>query len=213
MSRLMTKLTNYLGTQLRLRSAWASTQSDQSLHCPHEDTLGPQLPIKCTAKTLIRLGICPGWSESSLGAQIILMVLSYGGSNLNSVVLSYSKEPKRQTVQTLISEGFSSGWNCPNHVLRFVMVNRSHAEAWSLCFQQRKPVSCREWTSCTEILAPDLKEKLRYFRNKKDIILHYVCPISHDLAFLQVLALWQKIASSSRSLTQPQPFFRLQLKH
>ena len=54
--------------QRRLRSAWGSAQSDQSLRCPHEDTLGPQLPTERTAKTLIRLGGCPGWSESSLGA-------------------------------------------------------------------------------------------------------------------------------------------------
>ena len=33
-----------------------------------------------TAKTLIRLGGCLGWSESSLGAQVILLVLSCGGS-------------------------------------------------------------------------------------------------------------------------------------
>ena len=31
-------------------------------------------------RTLIRLGGCPGWSESSLGAQVILSVLSWGGS-------------------------------------------------------------------------------------------------------------------------------------
>ena len=85
--------------QRRLRSACASAQSDrslrcpheetlgpqlpidQSLHCPHEETLGPQLPTEWTAKILIRLGICPGWSESSLGAQTILLVLSWGGSN------------------------------------------------------------------------------------------------------------------------------------
>ena len=30
--------------------------------------------------TVIRLGECPGWSESSLGAQIILLVLSWGVS-------------------------------------------------------------------------------------------------------------------------------------
>ena len=29
-------------------SAWASAQSDQSLRCPHEETLGPQLPIERT---------------------------------------------------------------------------------------------------------------------------------------------------------------------
>ena len=39
-----------------------------SLRCPHEESSGPYLPIEQTAKTLIRLGGCPGWSESSLGA-------------------------------------------------------------------------------------------------------------------------------------------------
>ena len=33
-----------------------------------------------TAKTLIRLGGHPGWSESSLGTRAILLVLSWGGS-------------------------------------------------------------------------------------------------------------------------------------
>ena len=60
---------NGMCAQRRLRSDWASAQSDQSLRCPHEETLGPWLPTECTAKTLIRLGGCPGWSESSLGAQ------------------------------------------------------------------------------------------------------------------------------------------------
>ena len=65
--------------QWRFRSAWASAQSDQSLLCPHEESLGPKLPIERTAKTLIRLGGCPGWSESSLGAYAILLVCA--GSN------------------------------------------------------------------------------------------------------------------------------------
>ena len=37
------------------------------------------LPIKRTVKTLIRLGGCPGWSESSLAA-VTLLVLSCRGS-------------------------------------------------------------------------------------------------------------------------------------
>ena len=37
--------------QQRLSSAWASAQSNQSIRCPHEETLGPQLPIERTAKT------------------------------------------------------------------------------------------------------------------------------------------------------------------
>ena len=69
LSRDMTKPTKWLCAQRRLRPAWASTQSDQSLRCPHEESLGPYLPVERTAKTLIRLGGCPGWSESSLDAQ------------------------------------------------------------------------------------------------------------------------------------------------
>ena len=67
LSRDMTKPTKCVYAQRRLRSAWASAQSDQSLRCPHEETLGPKLPIERTERTLIRLGGCPGWSESSLG--------------------------------------------------------------------------------------------------------------------------------------------------
>ena len=42
---------NSLCAQWRLRSAKASAQSDQSLRCPYEETLVPQLPTECTAKT------------------------------------------------------------------------------------------------------------------------------------------------------------------
>ena len=52
-----------------------------SLHWQHDEALSPKLLIKHTAKTLIRLGGCPGWSESSLGTQIILLDLSRGISN------------------------------------------------------------------------------------------------------------------------------------
>ena len=41
MSRDMTKPTKWLCAQRRLRSAWASAQSDQSLRCSHEESLGP----------------------------------------------------------------------------------------------------------------------------------------------------------------------------
>ena len=41
MSHDMTKLTKGLCAQRRLRSAWASAQSDQSLRCPHEESLDP----------------------------------------------------------------------------------------------------------------------------------------------------------------------------
>ena len=40
-----------------------------------------------TAKTLIRLGGCPGWAESLLGAHAILLVLAWGAQLLDSCVL------------------------------------------------------------------------------------------------------------------------------
>ena len=52
-----------------------------NLCCLHKETLGTHLSIERTANTLNRLGRCPaGWSESSLGAQIILLGLSWGSS-------------------------------------------------------------------------------------------------------------------------------------
>ena len=39
-------------------------------------------------RRLIRLGGCPGWSESSLGSQIILLVLSWGVSNISVIILN-----------------------------------------------------------------------------------------------------------------------------
>ena len=73
-----------------LRSAWASAQSDQSLRCAFNGYLRTQAFMR-TAKTLIRLGGCPGWSESSLGAHAILLVLSSGGSNQLFTPLFYQQ--------------------------------------------------------------------------------------------------------------------------
>ena len=68
-----------------LRSIWAPAQSDQSFRWPREGSLDHCLPSERTAKTLIRLGWCPGWSDSSLGAQVILLVLSCSGSYMSHV--------------------------------------------------------------------------------------------------------------------------------
>ena len=46
MSHNMTKPTKWGCAQWRLKSAWASTQSDQSLRCLHEESLSPYLPIE-----------------------------------------------------------------------------------------------------------------------------------------------------------------------
>ena len=64
----MTKQTKQVCAQRRLRSARASAQSDQSLRCALNGQLRTETFFMRIAKTLIRLGGCPGWSESSLGA-------------------------------------------------------------------------------------------------------------------------------------------------
>ena len=79
------KTNKMMCAQRILRSTWASAQSDQSFRYLCEESLGPWLPFERAAKTLIRLGWCPGWSESSLGAQVILLVLSCGGSYMSHV--------------------------------------------------------------------------------------------------------------------------------
>ena len=105
-----------MSAQQILRSAWASTQSDQSFRCPHEEALGPYLPQKHTAETLIRLGGCPGWSESLLCTQLILLVLSCCGSfdkadcltnisDLSGLVSSFAR------VSTLEAGGSVWLWN------------------------------------------------------------------------------------------------------
>ena len=67
LSRDMTKPTQWVCAQRRLWSDWADAQSDQSLRCALNGKLRTQTFFVRTAKTLISLGGCPGWSESSLG--------------------------------------------------------------------------------------------------------------------------------------------------
>ena len=52
-----------------------------SLCCPHEETLGPELSAQWSW--------CPGWSESSLSAHVILLVLLCGGSVISWIVNVY----------------------------------------------------------------------------------------------------------------------------
>ena len=66
-----------------------------------------------TAKTLIRLGRCPGWSESSLGGHPILLVLSWGGSNLSWPETWLCSHHGRV-------ERLSMDWSCTAVGLKFV---------------------------------------------------------------------------------------------
>ena len=116
----MTKPTILLCAQQRLRSAWASAQSDQSLRCPHEESLGPYLPIERTEKTLIRLDGCPGWSESLLGAHTILLVLSRGGS---FHCINYKQKHTTHIITNLTEHLHNRHWEesqnhfCNQHIL------------------------------------------------------------------------------------------------
>ena len=77
----MTKPTKWVCAQRILRSAWASAQSDQSLRCPHEETLGTELPIERTAKT-DQTGRMPRLILVFAGRTVILLVLSYRGRSV-----------------------------------------------------------------------------------------------------------------------------------
>ena len=57
-------------TPKRLKSACASTQSDQSTHCPHEEIFHPWLSKMRPVKILIRLCACAVWPESSRSALV-----------------------------------------------------------------------------------------------------------------------------------------------
>ena len=74
----------------------SSEDSDQPGHPPSlirvfaVRSVGSKGPkVSWTVKTLIRLGGCPGWSESSLGAHATLLVLSRGGSCYIGLILAY----------------------------------------------------------------------------------------------------------------------------
>ena len=97
-------LQNDMCTQRRIRSACTSAQSDQSLCCLHVEILGLKLPVEHTAKTLIRLVGCPHWSESSLGAQILLLVLSCDGS----LILTVRFRPKEMHPNNV--DGMAECW-------------------------------------------------------------------------------------------------------
>ena len=75
---------NGMCSKRRLRSAWASAQSDQSSLSAWRKP-GSLATHWVQAKTLMRLGGCPGRPESSLGAHAILLVLSWGGSQYGHI--------------------------------------------------------------------------------------------------------------------------------
>ena len=82
MSRYMTKPTKWLCAQRRLRSAWASAQSDLSLRCPHEESLGGSLATHWAhSEDSVQTGQMPRLIWVFAGRTATLLVLTWGGSN------------------------------------------------------------------------------------------------------------------------------------
>ena len=83
----------HLLSLIRVRPVWSESSliaewiaKDQSfLHADSEDS-----DQTGWMPRLIRLGGYPGWSESSLGAHAILLVLSWGDTDLNNAILTYT---------------------------------------------------------------------------------------------------------------------------
>ena len=111
MSRLVTKPTKWSVRPVKTQiSLGISAQSDQSLRCVLNEWLGTQAFFMRTAKTLIRLGGCPGWSESSLGAQsfcwfcheaaqLLWNVFVGNYRNAHDVLFSMYQELKQQKIK------------------------------------------------------------------------------------------------------------------
>ena len=100
-SLLLRKHSNKWATSWQMICA-PSEDSDQpghppcliSLRCVLNEYLRNQAFFMRTAKTLIRPGKCPGWSKSSLGAHVILLVLLCCSSNIYKVFLTVTSSGK-----------------------------------------------------------------------------------------------------------------------
>ena len=147
MSHLMTKPTK-----------WPSKNSDQPGHPPSlirvfavplKKARIPSYPL-IAERRLIRLGGCPGWAESSLGAHAILLVLSWGGSNHeieNVIVFFFSDnigesiiylwvEKIREFLQEKTS-GAPSG-KCTVKILSFGADGPGHAKTFLMPYANNK---------------------------------------------------------------------------
>ena len=121
---------NDLCAQRRLRSAWASAQSDQSLRCPHEESLDPQLPIEHTAKN-DQTGRMP--SVSWVFAAHIDQFVGFVMRRLKS------QNQKAKYWNNLISLLYSKQWTLLFQQLIL------YSKQWTLLFQQLILYS-KQWT-------------------------------------------------------------------
>ena len=89
MSHLMTKPTKWLCAQRRLRSAWASAQSDQSSLCAQWVAQDPVF-LHANSEDSDQTGLMPRLIWVFPGRTVILLILSWGGSYQNDERVIYS---------------------------------------------------------------------------------------------------------------------------
>ena len=73
--------------QQRLRSAWASAQSDQRLHCPHERKLGSSATHWAHSEDADQTGRMPRLIWVFAGRTVIMLVLSCCGSYFYAIIM------------------------------------------------------------------------------------------------------------------------------
>ena len=108
---------------------------------------GPKFFFMWTAKTLIRLGGCPGWCESLLGAHTILLVLSWGGSYIDNGVLYSSLLVMWILIWFCIMIARVIVRDLNPCILHFVP-NPIHGEIYSWFFVYIQPKYCFIWNHC-----------------------------------------------------------------
>ena len=136
-------------------AAWQNKQNDMCAQRRHPpsliwvlavriETFGPQLPIERTAKTLISLGGCPGWSESSLGAYVILLVLSWDGSMQTSQQTRRFGLPSSARDQMVpVSIKWKGKRDTGDHVPTTVYMSHvMRKPVYAMCEQQRRRSAC-----------------------------------------------------------------------
>ena len=114
----------------------SSEDSDQPTLCAARVAKDLKLFHAADSETLIRLCRCPGWSESSLGAQVILLDLScyssiiLNGNRLLEIIAADKPEKNLTYLIRLMTK--PTKWLCAQRRLRSVGIQSVWSES-SLC--------------------------------------------------------------------------------
>ena len=105
-----------------------------------------------TVKTLIRLGGCPGWSESSLGAHAILLVLSWGSSFVivSWLLLPFSALFHLSSQVNVVGETLDVPRENTTQLLTAELLSHIPLHARYCHFHDLAPNSCPWWTGASK---------------------------------------------------------------